>query len=76
MFVILSLLYTYIGGVKAFIWLTRCSSASFLGGGLSRSAIIRDARGLRLCARAGEAAAAGKLVWLNHPVSLTFSAPF
>src|SRR5947209_17138863 len=65
LFVLLSLLYTYIGGVKAVIWTDAVQFALFLLGGIFALAYIptlmeSGARGVF-----SEAATAGKLHWLN-----------
>jgi SSS family solute:Na+ symporter len=72
-FVGLSLLYTYIGGVKAVIWTDAVQFALFLAGGIFALCYIPtlvDGGWAGAMAKAGEA---GKLVWLN--TSFTFSAP-
>lgn len=72
-FVGLSLLYTYIGGVKAVIWTDAVQFGLFLAGGLFAlfyiPTLIEGGWGAAL-AKAGEA---GKLEWLN--THFTFSAP-
>lgn len=73
-FVGLSLLYTYIGGVKAVIWTDVVQFGLFLAGGLFALFYIpslMDGGWNAAIAKAGEA---GKLVWLN--TKFTFSAPF
>lgn len=73
-FVGLSLLYTYIGGVKAVIWTDAVQFGLFLAGGLFALFYIPtliDGGWSVAFARAGEA---GKLAWLN--TQFTFSAPF
>jgi SSS family solute:Na+ symporter len=73
-FVGLSLIYTYIGGVKAVIWTDAVQFALFLAGGLFAlfyiPTLIDGGWGAAL-AKAGEA---GKTAWLN--TSFSFSAPF
>lgn len=72
-FVGLSLLYTYIGGVKAVIWTDAVQFGLFLAGGIFALLYIPtlvDGGWAGAMAKAGEA---GKLVWLN--TSFTFSAP-
>src|SRR5438094_2988491 len=65
LFVILSLLYTYVGGVKAVIWTDAVQFGLFLLGGLFALLYIPS----RIEGGAGavfsKAAAAGKLHWLN-----------
>jgi SSS family solute:Na+ symporter len=74
LFVGLSLLYTYIGGVKAVIWTDAVQFGLFLAGGLFAlfyiPTLIDGGWGVVMA----KAAAAGKLAWLN--TSFTFSAPF
>jgi solute:Na+ symporter, SSS family len=72
-FVGLSLLYTYIGGVKAVIWTDAVQFGLFLAGGLFALFYIPTLVG-GWDAAFGQAAAAGKLAWLNTHFS--FSAPF
>jgi SSS family transporter len=73
-FVGLSLVYTYIGGVKAVIWTDAVQFGLFLTGGLFAlfyiPTLVEGGWGAAL-AKAGEA---GKLAWLN--TNFTFSAPF
>jgi SSS family solute:Na+ symporter len=74
LFVGLSLLYTYIGGVKAVIWTDAVQFGLFLAGGLFAlfyiPTLIDGGWGVVMT----KAAAAGKIAWLN--TSFTFSAPF
>jgi SSS family solute:Na+ symporter len=74
LFVGLSLLYTYIGGVKAVIWTDAVQFGLFLVGGLFAlfyiPTLIDGGWGVVMA----KAAAAGKIAWLN--TSFTFSAPF
>ena len=74
LFVGLSLLYTYIGGVKAVIWTDVVQFALFLGGGLFALAYIPTRVAGGWTAVLAQAGAAGKLAWLN--TQFTFSAPF
>lgn len=71
-FVGLSLLYTYIGGVKAVIWTDFVQFGLFLAGGLFALFYIPTLSGGWENAFA-TARAAGKLEWLN--TAFTFSAP-
>lgn len=74
LFVGLSLLYTYIGGVKAVIWTDAVQFGLFLAGGMFALFYIPtlvDGGWSAVLAQAGEA---GKLTWLN--TQFTFSAPF
>src|SRR5947209_15021234 len=65
LFVILSLLYTYIGGVKAVIWTDAVQFGLFLLGGLFALAYIPSLVDGGASAIFTRAAAAGKLHWLN-----------
>ncbi len=72
-FVGLSLIYTYIGGVKAVIWTDAVQFGLFLAGGLFALFYIPtliDGGWAAAMAKAGEA---GKTAWLN--LDFTFSAP-
>jgi solute:Na+ symporter, SSS family len=65
LFVVLSLLYTYIGGVKAVIWTDAVQFGLFLFGGIYALAYIPslvDGGAPAVFSKAGEA---GKLHWLN-----------
>src|SRR3954463_1453572 len=65
LFVILSLLYTYIGGVKAVIWTDAVQFGLFLLGGMYALAYIptlMDGGAAAVFSKAGQA---GKLHWLN-----------
>jgi SSS family transporter len=73
-FVGLSLLYTYIGGVKAVIWTDAVQFGLFLAGGLFALCFIPTLVDGGWSAAMAKAAEAGKLTWLN--TSFTFSAPF
>src|SRR5262245_6538177 len=73
LFVGLSLVYTYIGGVKAVIWTDAVQFGLFLAGGLFALFYIPTLVGGWNEAFA-TAAQAGKLHWLN--TAFTFSAPF
>jgi SSS family transporter len=74
LFVGLSLLYTYIGGVKAVIWTDAVQFGLFLAGGLFALFYIPTLIDGGWGAVLAQAGAAGKLAWLN--TSFTFSAPF
>src|SRR5437667_1066669 len=65
LFVILSLLYTYIGGVKAVIWTDAVQFGLFLLGGLFALAYIPSLVPGGASEVFSQAAAAGKLHWLN-----------
>jgi SSS family transporter len=73
LFVGLSLIYTYIGGVKAVIWTDAVQFGLFLTGGIFALFYIPTLVGGWGAAFA-KAAQAGKLHWLN--TAFTFSAPF
>ncbi|PTX91065.1 hypothetical protein [Opitutus sp. ER46] len=74
LFVGLSLLYTYIGGVKAVIWTDAVQFALFLAGGLFALYYIPTRIEGGLDAVIAQASASGKLAWFNP--HFTFSAPF
>ncbi|MDO8541962.1 MAG: hypothetical protein Q7S40_16110 [Opitutaceae bacterium] len=74
LFVGLSLLYTYIGGVKAVIWTDFVQFGLFLAGGLFALFYIPTLVSGGWSAAMAQAGAAGKLAWFN--ASFTFSAPF
>jgi len=74
LFVGLSLLYTYIGGVKAVIWTDAVQFGLFLAGGLFALFFIPTLVTGGWSAAMAQAGAAGKLAWLN--TDFTFSAPF
>lgn len=73
-FVGLSLLYTYIGGVKAVIWTDAVQFGLFLAGGIFALVYIPTLVEGGWSAAFQNAAAAGKTVWLN--TQFKFSAPF
>ena len=73
-FVGLSLLYTYIGGVKAVIWTDAVQFGLFLVGGLFALFFIPTLIEGGWAGAMAKAAAAGKLEWLN--TAFTVSAPF
>jgi SSS family transporter len=73
-FVGLSLIYTYIGGVKAVIWTDAVQFGLFLAGGLFALFYIPTLVNGGWSAAIDQAAAAGKLAWFNS--AFTFSAPF
>ncbi len=74
LFVALSLAYTCVGGVKAVIWTDALQFGLFLVGGLFALAYIPRLVDGGLPAVLREAAAGGKLVWLNPHFSL--AAPY
>jgi SSS family transporter len=65
LFVILSLLYTYVGGVKAVIWTDAAQFGLFLLGGLFALFYVPSLIPGGASAVMAKAAAAGKLHWLN-----------
>src|SRR2546421_9617829 len=70
LFVALSLLYTYIGGVKAVIWTDAVQFGLFLAGGLFAIYYIPTLIDGGLPAVLSEAGAAAKLKWFNPKFSL------
>ena len=74
LFVGLSLAYTYVGGVKAVIWTDALQFGLFLLGGVFALAYIPALVEGGLPAVLREAAAGGKLTWLNPHFSL--AAPY
>ena len=70
LFVLLSLLYTYIGGVKAVIWTDAVQFGLFLAGGLFTLFYIPTLIDGGWTAAFGKAAEAGKLHWFNGNFSL------
>jgi SSS family solute:Na+ symporter len=73
-FVSLSLVYTYIGGVKAVIWTDAVQFGLFLGGGIFALFFIPTLIAGGWGAAFAQASAAGKLEWFNPHFS--FAAPF
>jgi SSS family transporter len=74
LFVVLSLIYTYIGGVKAVIWTDAVQFGLFLAGGIFTLCYIPTLVDGGLTTVLKEASEGGKLVWLNTKFSL--GAPF
>jgi SSS family solute:Na+ symporter len=74
LFVGLSLIYTYIGGVKAVVWTDAVQMLLFVGGGLFALFYIPTLLDGGWSAALTEASKAGKLAWFN--ADFTFSAPF
>src|SRR5882724_5234129 len=74
LFVALSLLYTYVGGVKAVIWTDAVQFGLFLAGGIFTLLNIPQLFDGGFKDVFSTAAAKGKLVWLNTHFSL--AAPF
>jgi len=70
LFVALSLVYTYVGGVKAVIWTDVAQFGLFLLGGLYALAYIPTLMDGGSGAVFGQAAKAGKLHWLNLQFAL------
>jgi SSS family transporter len=71
LFVVLSLIYTYIGGVKAVIWTDAVQFGLFLAGGIFTIWYIPTLIEGGFTAVMSEAAAAAKTHWLNTNFSLT-----
>ena len=65
LFIVLSLIYTYIGGVKAVIWTDAVQFGLFLLGGIFTLVYIPSIMEGGLSAVIAKAAAGGKLHWLN-----------
>jgi SSS family transporter len=65
LFIILSLLYTYVGGVKAVIWTDAVQFGLFLLGGIFALCYIPSLVNGGASAVLSDAARAGKLHWLN-----------
>ncbi len=65
LFVLLSLVYTYVGGVKAVIWTDAVQFGLFLLGGIYALCYIPSLMPGGFGAVLGKAAAAGKLHWLH-----------
>ncbi len=74
LFIILSLLYTYVGGVKAVIWTDAVQFGLFMAGGLFTLCYIPSLIDGGLSTVIAQATEAGKLHWLNPGFSL--SLPF
>ncbi len=74
LFVGLSLIYTYVGGVKAVVWTDAVQMVLFVGGGLFALFYIPTLIEGGWSSALAQASAAGKLEWLN--LRFTFSAPF
>lgn len=70
LFVILSLLYTYIGGVKAVIWTDAVQFGLFMAGGIFTLCYIPTLVEGGASALLTRAASAGKLTWMNGSFSL------
>ena len=74
LFVVLSLVYTYIGGVKAVIWTDAVQFGLFVAGGLYALVYLPTLIDGGWSGALATAAAAGKLEWLN--VGFGWGAPF
>lgn len=74
LFVVLSLLYTYIGGVKAVIWTDAVQFGLFMAGGLFTLFYIPSLMEGGLPALLTKASQAGKLHWFNP--EFTLNLPF
>ncbi len=83
LFIVLSLLYTYVGGVKAVIWTDAVQFGLFLLGGLFALMYLPSLIPGGSSAAFAQAASGGKLHWLNwHPpggvswITFILGAPF
>lgn len=74
LFVVLSLVYTYIGGMKAVVWTDAIQMVLFVAGGLYALFYIPTLIDGGWSAALSEAGKAGKLAWFNP--DFTLSAPF
>jgi len=74
LFVVLSLVYTYIGGVKAVIWTDAVQFGLFVAGGLYALVYLPTLIDGGWSGALATAAAAGKLEWLN--LRFEWGAPF
>jgi SSS family solute:Na+ symporter len=74
LFVVLSLVYTYVGGIKAVVWTDAVQMVLFVAGGLFALFYIPTLIEGGWSAAMAKASEAGKLTWLN--TDFTFSAPF
>jgi SSS family solute:Na+ symporter len=74
LFVLLSLVYTYVGGVKAVVWTDAVQMVLFLAGGLFAVFYIPTLIDGGWSAALAKASEAGKLTWLN--TDFTLGAPF
>ncbi len=74
LFVLLSLAYTYIGGMKAVVWTDAIQMVLFVAGGLYALFYIPTLIEGGWTAALSEAGKAGKLAWFNP--AFTLSAPF
>jgi SSS family transporter len=70
LFIVLSLVYTYVGGVKAVIWTDAVQFALFLAGGIFTLCYVPTLLDGGLPRVLSEAAAAGKLQWLDTHFAL------
>ena len=70
LFVVLSLAYTYVGGMKAVVWTDAVQMVLFVGGGLYALIYIPSLIDGGWSAAMDQAAKAGKLEWLNLDFSL------
>jgi solute:Na+ symporter, SSS family len=70
LFIVLSLIYTYVGGIKAVVWTEFAQFILFMGGGLFTLFYIPTLLDGGLAGALNEAAAGGKLHWLNTAFAL------
>lgn len=74
LFVLLSLIYTYVGGMTAVVWTDAVQMVLFVAGGLFALFFIPTLIEGGWSAAIAQATEAGKLSWLN--TDFTFAAPF
>jgi SSS family transporter len=74
LFVVLSLIYTYVGGVKAVVWTDAVQMVLFVAGGLYALLYIPTLIDGGWSGALAKASEAGKLTWFNP--HFTFAAPF
>ena len=70
LFIILSLIYTYVGGIKAVVWTEFAQFILFMGGGLFTLFYIPTLLDGGMSGALSEAATGGKLHWLNTAFAL------
>jgi solute:Na+ symporter, SSS family len=74
LFIVLSLIYTYVGGIKAVVWTEFAQFILFMAGGLFTLFYVPTLLDGGVAAAWHEAVAGGKLHWLN--VTLSLEKPF
>lgn len=70
LFIVLSLIYTYVGGIKAVVWTEFAQFLLFIAGGVFTLFYLPTLIDGGVAAAFREAAAAGKLKWFNGQFSL------